>query len=682
MLRSFVLGLVCLYAAAVQARDIPWVEAHFDREALLFQNHLDIPENVQIYQDIQFRLTTDTVELYLDNAFRVSSRQALEELGEVRLDYFEETQKAELLSIERLRGGKLEDITSAVRTKVINDGSVFDGPQARTLITKVFVIPDLRVNDIIRVRSLRTNTDKDAVEAFSYVGPIIPTFQAQEVSVSIRLDAQRDVYSYFHAWTPVERSYLIGKDQVIVWRASAIRALPPHGFLPDDVITDPLFSLTTMADWQDVDRWATGRMRIKEQKLSPALFETLPFARAKASIDEKVRAVAQFLQSDIRYEGGELGRHGYLPRRPDDVFTSQYGDCKDQVMLALAMLRQMNVKAYPALVRTMRPAMVNVVAPSRAAFDHVIVHIPSAKSAQWFDPAMLPLSDGKPYLGPLIHKQALVLGDGNDALLPIAIKPHPNYEYTTWQNVFLDVVNAGRGQDLAGFTAMTAFGMSAKALAEYAQASDPRALREVVFNNLSGTIGGDIDVKSASLQYGEDGEVTLLSKFYVRGAFREGPNGFYYGLSLGLGDFTTSSAPEGLETNSYPVNSPFPAHERKDIYIRVPKGWKAPKVSAKLNTSVFRYGLTSDKKNDVLGYNRTFQSKRNRVSSAQLRGYQEDVDTVRRDSYPLYVVTADDFKAAAKARPEIAGDVPLNVDVASFVKARSLDLPFDIDAVK
>src|SRR5437899_895658 len=43
----------------------------------------------------------------------------------------------------------------------------------------------------------------------------------------------------------------------------------------------------------------------------------------------KIRALAAFVQKDIRYVAIEIGIGGYQPHSAQDIFANRYGDCKD-----------------------------------------------------------------------------------------------------------------------------------------------------------------------------------------------------------------------------------------------------------------------------------------------------------------------------------------------------------------
>ncbi len=77
-------------------------------------------------------------------------------------------------------------------------------------------------------------------------------------------------------------------------------------------------------------RDATPDMKQKVGALTSSMPDTV----------DKMQALAQFLQHDIRYVGIELGIGGFQPHTAPDVFTHHYGDCKDKATLMSSMLHE------------------------------------------------------------------------------------------------------------------------------------------------------------------------------------------------------------------------------------------------------------------------------------------------------------------------------------------------------
>jgi len=109
----------------------------------------------------------------------------------------------------------------------------------------------------------------------------------------------------------------------------------------------------------------------------------------KDTQEEKIKAIYEFVASDIRYVAIELGMGAYAPTTAIDVFLYKYGDCKDKTTLLIAMLRHIGIEAYQVLVSPAPGKSVNLALPSVAQFSHVITAIPQGDgNYMWLDPTV------------------------------------------------------------------------------------------------------------------------------------------------------------------------------------------------------------------------------------------------------------------------------------------------------
>ncbi len=125
--------------------------------------------------------------------------------------------------------------------------------------------------------------------------------------------------------------------------------------------------------WENIAKWesdlATGR-RTPSPEITTKVHELIA---GKNDFDSKARALADFLQTNIRYVAIEIGVGGYQPHPATDVFRFGYGDCKDKATLLSSMLQEAGIRSEYVLVETDR-GVVHPEMPS-PAFDHMILAI-------------------------------------------------------------------------------------------------------------------------------------------------------------------------------------------------------------------------------------------------------------------------------------------------------------------
>src|SRR5207249_6831514 len=88
----------------------------------------------------------------------------------------------------------------------------------------------------------------------------------------------------------------------------------------------------------------------------------------------KMKALAQFVQHDVRYVAIELGIGGWQPHSAADVMVHHYGDCKDKATLLASMLHEIGVDSYYVVIN-MERGSVGPETPANLGFDHVILAI-------------------------------------------------------------------------------------------------------------------------------------------------------------------------------------------------------------------------------------------------------------------------------------------------------------------
>ena len=140
-------------------------------------------------------------------------------------------------------------------------------------------------------------------------------------------------------------------------------------------------SAESLGSWPMIARWY-GRLTVDRRQATPAIRQKVADLTANASKPlDQIRALAAFVQADIRYVAIEVGIGGFQPHSAADVFANHYGDCKDKATLLSTMLAVAGVKSYYVLIDDERGVVVPEV-PSALSFDHVILAIQVPESPE------------------------------------------------------------------------------------------------------------------------------------------------------------------------------------------------------------------------------------------------------------------------------------------------------------
>ena len=159
-------------------------------------------------------------------------------------------------------------------------------------------------------------------------------------------------------------------------------------------------SVNGFSSWLEMGKWyanlTTGR-----RVASPAIAQQVSSVTAAAHSQlEKMKALAQFVQHDIRYVAIELGIGGWQPHAASDVFTHHYGDCKDKATLLSSMLSQIGVESFYVVINSERGSVSPQTPASVGGFNHAILAIKLPPNTS--DPSLVATVQ-HPRLGSLLY---------------------------------------------------------------------------------------------------------------------------------------------------------------------------------------------------------------------------------------------------------------------------------------
>src|SRR5580765_2989181 len=131
-------------------------------------------------------------------------------------------------------------------------------------------------------------------------------------------------------------------------------------------------STNGFSSWPEMGKWYLNLTNGRRDG-SPQITQQVTSLTASATTQlEKMKAVAHFVQHDIRYVAIELGIGGWQPHPASEVFNHHYGDCKDKATLLSSMLSQIGVESFYVLINVERGAIFPET-PARIGFNHAII---------------------------------------------------------------------------------------------------------------------------------------------------------------------------------------------------------------------------------------------------------------------------------------------------------------------
>lgn len=130
-------------------------------------------------------------------------------------------------------------------------------------------------------------------------------------------------------------------------------------------------------NWTQVSNWATA-LHDPQAIPDPSVAAKARELTATSKTDiERIRAIARFVQN-LQYISIDIGvgrGNGYRPHAAAQVLAKAYGDCKDKANLMRAMLKSINILAYPVAIYSGDPNHVREEWASPYQFNHCIIAI-------------------------------------------------------------------------------------------------------------------------------------------------------------------------------------------------------------------------------------------------------------------------------------------------------------------
>ena len=165
-------------------------------------------------------------------------------------------------------------------------------------------------------------------------------------------------------------------ERIYIWQKDNIPKTEEETMMPGPSEILPYLKVSTFKTWEDIGQWYWGLIKDQFTITNDVKKKVGELTKDKTTNLEKVKAIYNFVVSDVRYLGLEFGIYGYKPHLANDVLKVRYGDCKDKATLIITMLKELGIPAEIVLIRTRDSGEIDVELPSLGLFNHAIAYIP------------------------------------------------------------------------------------------------------------------------------------------------------------------------------------------------------------------------------------------------------------------------------------------------------------------
>ena len=310
-------------------------------------------------------LADETFEVFDDNTaefdfhfmVKIFNERGKQEFSELKIGYDSTFEDVEL---EYARTITSDGRVVYVGDKHIRDVSLYlNFPLYSNARVRIISMPEVANGSIIEYKAKKRRKQLVNKKDFIINYYVQESEPIKEAKFYLKIPQDRQInykllntqYNTFNAELHPKESVVDGK-KLYSWELKDIPEIIPEPGMPPAARINPIFMVSSFADWNDVYKWWYELYKDKIEINDEIKEKVNELVKDKNSQEDKARAIAHFCAKDIRYVVVEYGTAGYEPHSAIDIFKNRYGDCKDQAILLIGMLRSIGVEAYPVLIPT------------------------------------------------------------------------------------------------------------------------------------------------------------------------------------------------------------------------------------------------------------------------------------------------------------------------------------------
>lgn len=356
---------ICL----AQDESATWDAKHADE----VYTHLLIERTVELKKDYS---SIEKIHIII----RIQKEEA-KSLGEIPIDYdrsFEE----------------IKDIKAFVTTpdgkrmnyKSIQDLTPYSGePLYSDSRTKVITMPNVIPGSIINWQA--TIVNKKPIIKGAFWDKFDFAFEAPVKSLAYKLIIPRGIsIQILNHNTDIKPHIKESNNSLIYsWSDENLAKFEPEEYMPPYDEFYKYVIVSSIKDWSDIAVWYKD-LTDKNLKISTAMKDKVSaLINGKDNEAQKIQAIMEYIQDNFRYVSMSFGYHRYEPHPTEEVFNNKYGDCKDQVLVFMAMLKEAKITSYPVLYCDEDSGNPKDKLPMPAYFNHAILAIPIDGKTHYVD---------------------------------------------------------------------------------------------------------------------------------------------------------------------------------------------------------------------------------------------------------------------------------------------------------
>jgi transglutaminase-like putative cysteine protease len=544
-------------------------------------------------------------------------------------------QRLVIHSVDVVRDGAVIHKLGGARIQVIQreserEAQIYDERKAASIL-----LEDVRVGDVVdfAFSTIGRNPVFDGVEfgAFDlqFADPVARIYARLVVPASSTL-----VPTGYRTNIRPQVSLRNGMRE-FTWDLHAVPDLRIDEGAPGWHVPRPAAEWSGFADWKAVADWAIP-LYAPPAVLGPEVDAVVArLRREQATPAGRLLAALRYVQREIRYLGVETGRGSHAPNPPALVLRRRFGDCKDKVLLMLALLDRLGVEAHATLVNTGQRRNIAEHAPTPVAFDHVLVQAIVGGRTYWLDPTRSTQEASLAALYQPDFDLGLVVAPGTRALSSMrpSVAPPP-------LRTIASTFDARGGFDKpVDFRVTTVYrGLAAESQRETLAGNTLDAILKQYLQFYAASFPGIRAAEDLSVEDDRLGNrVTVREHYTIADAASAGTQKGRQAFAIATPDIDDLLAQPKTPLRTAPLglNHPFEVVERTEVLLSEP--WPVTPVDTRIDDPAFAYHRTVAAVGNSVVIEDHFKTLADAVPAADMRRYAANLGKARDAlGYELY----------------------------------------------
>jgi hypothetical protein len=185
-------------------------------------------------------------------------------------------------------------------------------------------------------------------------------------------------------WKPQEGQPAATRGTSRVWEFADVPAIEEEPLMPEARslagrlgvrIKPPGPDRRSLSSWADIGAWYEALSLARRAPDAAVSAKARELTAGAPDALSRLRALAWFVQREIRYAAVQIGVGGFRPHPASSVLANRYGDCKDKATLLASLLEATGLASHYILVNTARGNLTPDSPASLYSFNHIVLAV-------------------------------------------------------------------------------------------------------------------------------------------------------------------------------------------------------------------------------------------------------------------------------------------------------------------